>query len=129
MIKSINKSYHEDRAATAVSAAGSKEGQGHCEDHNSQSQGETSNSSLPGVREDIIISALHLFHQLVNVRNTLAFEDLEIKIRFCQVTLELSHQSSFWFDAIQEDSSYNLLVHFSSMCKIIEFFQSVYCQV
>ena len=72
--------YCEDGAAETGSTAGSEESQEDSEYHDGQTQGETSNTALPGVRVDIVILAQELGPQLLQVGNTLPFEYLRRKI-------------------------------------------------
>ena len=79
-MKGAGGTYGEDGAAEAVSAAGSEESQEDGEDHDGQSQGETTNTSLPGVRVHVVVLAQELSLQLLQAGNTLALEYLETKI-------------------------------------------------
>ena len=62
--------YCEDGAAETRSTAGSEESQEDSEDHDGQAQGETTNTSLPGVGVDIVVLAQELGPQLLQVGNT-----------------------------------------------------------
>ena len=57
--------YGEDGAAEAVAAAGGEQGQEDSEDHDGQAQGETANTSLPGVRVDVVVLTQELSLQLL----------------------------------------------------------------
>ena len=69
--------HHEDRAAKTVSAAGSEESQDHSEDHDGKTKDKTSNATLPGMGELIIIIVLELLDQDVGVGDALTLKDLK----------------------------------------------------
>ena len=80
--------------------------------------------------EHIVISALYLFHELLNVRDTLAFKDLKTQMKRDSLDKSIrSYQTPFRLDTVKEDSSNNFLIHLPAMSEVVKLVQSVYCQV